>query len=418
MTSAYLLHEDHDVTVFEADHRIGGHTHTVPVDHDGRGYSVDTGFIVYNEWTYPNFIRLMNELGVATQPSNMGFSVRCEQSGYEYSSQYLYAQRRNWLRPRHHRMIGEILRFNRSAKAFVVQGDPALSLGEFLRAAGFSRHFEELYLAPMLAAIWSADPARVLDFPALHFLRFFENHGLLNAFDRPQWRVIQGGSHRYVEKLTAPYRDQIRLNCPVVSVDRLPGGVAVQTQAGKRELFDEVIFATHSDTTLQLLGTPTAQEKAILGAIPYTKNEVVLHTDTRLLPRTRRAWASWNYLVSPEGMGAARVTYNMNMLQGLDCPVTFCVSLNQTERIDPKKVLRRFIYEHPLFTEAGLGAQGRHHEISGVDRIHYCGAYWGYGFHEDGVKSALAVAKHFGKGWDYAQLPVSRRRAASSPHAA
>jgi len=417
MTAAYLLHEDHEITVYESEHRIGGHTHTVPVDYKGQRYWVDTGFIVYNEWTYPNFIHLLDRLGVATQPSTMGFSIRCARTGLEYSSQKLFAQRRNLLRLAHYQLIGEILRFNAAAYRFLEGNNHTALLEDFLSAENFSDHFQSHYLRPMLAAIWSADPARVFTFPARHLLSFFANHGLLNAFQRPQWRVIQGGSHRYMEKLTAPYRDRIRLATPVASVDRIGNEVSVRTAKGDRELYDHVILATHSDVSLGLLGEATPAEREILGALPYQRNEVVLHTDSSLLPREKRAWTSWNYYLPEAEKGLPSLTYNMNILQGIDAPLTFCVTLNQSEAIDPQKIIRRFSYDHPFFSLEGLAAQQRHAEISGVGGIHYCGAYWGYGFHEDGVNSALAVARYFGKGWDDAQLPLPRRRAASPLHA-
>jgi len=411
MTAAWLLHRDHDLTVFELEDRIGGHTHTVDVPLCGKTYAVDTGFIVYNERTYPNFIRMLDALGVATQPSTMSFSVRCERSGAEYSSQNLFAQRPRLLDAAHYGMIADILRFNRAGHALAQAGSD-MTLREFVERQRLGAAFRERYLIPMLAAIWSADPATVLDFPASHFLAFFRNHGLMNVFRRPQWRVIRGGSSRYAEKLSAPWRDRVRLNCPIESVTRLENEVLVTPRGGEAESFDSVIFATHSDTALRILADASADERAILGAIPYQRNEVVLHTDTTLLPRTRGAWASWNYRIPHAPDAAAKLTYNMNILQGLDAPETFCVTLNDTAAIDPAKILRTFVYDHPVYNAQAIAAQQRYGEISGKRGTYFCGAYWGYGFHEDGVNSALRVAAEFGKGLDDAELSVPRSGAA------
>lgn len=420
MTAAWLLHRDHEITVFEANARIGGHTHTVDVLSGGAHFAVDTGFIVFNEWTYPNFIALLTQLGVPSQASDMSFSVSCARTGLEYNPQMLaglFAQPRNAVRPSFYRMLGQIVRFMRQAKAFLRDGDPAISLEEFLDARHFGTDFREHFLIPMLSAIWSADPNNVMAYPAQHFLQFFANHGLLNLVQTPTWRVIQGGSSRYAERLTAPYADRIRLSTPVSAVWRGERGVWLKPKDGVPEHYDHVILAVHSDEALAMLPHATASEHAILGAIPYQANDVVLHTDASLLPKARRAWASWNYHVAQGVRPNATVTYHMNRLQGLKAPVEFCVTLNGTERIDPALILRRFTYRHPMFSSAGMAAQRRHAEISGVDGLHFCGAYWGYGFHEDGVNSALAVCKHFGKGIAHAQLPVHGTRAAPALHA-
>jgi predicted NAD/FAD-binding protein len=304
----------------------------------------------------------------------------------------LFAQRRNVVRPGFFRLVAEILRFFRAGQRFLAAspGDEE-SLAAFLDRHGFSLALRRYYLAPMLAAIWSADPARVFDFPARHFLAFFQNHGLLQATGGPTWRVVDGGSARYVEKLTAGFRQAIRTDAPVEAVWRDQGGVWVKTPGGVPEAYDQVIIAAHSDEALDMLASPTRAEREVLGAIPYQRNEVVLHTDTRLLPRTRRAWASWNVRVPEDARGAVSMTYDMNRLQGIhDAPETFCVTLNDTGAIDPRRVLRTFEYSHPVFSRESVAAQARHHEISGGG-IHFCGAYWGYGFHEDGVVSALRV---------------------------
>ena len=406
---AHRLHADHDITVFEAAAHIGGHTHTHTVEFDGERHEIDTGFIVYNDWTYPNFIALLTELGVESQPSAMSFSVRNEASGLEYNGttlNTLFAQRRNLLRPSFHRMIRDILRFNREAPALLAAMNE-LPLGEYLAAGRYSPQFTNDYLIPMGAAIWSTDPARMLAFPARYFVQFFHNHGMLSVDQRPQWHAICGGSARYVEKLVAPFRQRIRLNCPIESVRRLPDGVLVKPRGADTERYDQVFFASHSDQALALLTDATALEKSILGAIPYQANEAVLHTDTSLLPRARRAWAAWNYHVVNTTEGGATLTYNMNILQTLRSRHTFCVTLNHSARIAPGKIIQRITYHHPLYTPAGVAAQARQHEINGVNRSYFCGAYWRYGFHEDGVVSALNALKHFEQA-THAQRHLSR----------
>ena len=406
---AHRLHADHDITVFEAAAHIGGHTHTHTVEFDGERHEIDTGFIVYNDWTYPNFIALLTELGVESQPSAMSFSVRNEASGLEYNGttlNTLFAQRRNLLRPSFHRMIRDILRFNREAPALLAAMNE-LPLGEYLAAGRYSPQFTNDYLIPMGAAIWSTDPARMLAFPARYFVQFFHNHGMLSVDQRPQWHAICGGSARYVEKLVAPFRQRIRLNCPIESVRRLPDGVLVKPRGADTERYDQVFFASHSDQALALLTDATALEKSILGAIPYQANEAVLHTDTSLLPRARRAWAAWNYHVVNTTEGGATLTYNMNILQTLRSRHTFCVTLNHSARIAPGKIIQRITYHHPLYTPAGVAAQARQHEINGVNRSYFCGAYWRYGFHEDGVVSALNALKHFEQA-THAQCHLSR----------
>ncbi len=396
MTAAWRLHREHELTVFEAAARSGGHTNTVAVTIGGKDYAIDTGFIVFNDRTYPNFIQLLQELEVAAQPTTMSFSVRCDKTGLEYngaSLNTLFAQRRNLLRPSFHRMLRDILRFNREAPDVLAGAGSPLSLGDYLEQQRYSREFIDHYLIPMGAAIWSARPELMGSIPARYFVQFFHNHGLLSIDQRPHWRVVQGGSHRYVQRLVAPFRDRIRLACPVTWVRRSPGGVLIKPQEGGVERFDAVIIATHSDQALRLLVDPSERERAILGAIPYQENEVVLHTDTRLLPRRRRAWAAWTYHIPRQVQAPVAVTYNMNILQGLEAPETFCVSLNSNATIDPARILYRTVYHHPVYTPDAVAAQQRREEINGVNRTWYCGAYWGYGFHEDGVNSALAVVR-------------------------
>jgi len=330
----------------------------------------------------------------------MSFSVRNEATGLEYngtSLNSLFAQRRNLLRPSFWGMIRDILRFNRESLALLAPGRDDTGLGDFLSAGGYSREFIEHYIVPMGAAIWSTDPDSMLRFPARYFVRFFHNHGMLSVDKRPQWRVIAGGSARYVERLTAPYRDRIRLHTPVEWIRRLPGQVLVKARGLETERFDSVFIACHSDQALALLADPTPAERDVLGAIPYQRNVAILHTDSRLMPRTRRAWAAWNYHVLPDDRGRVALTYNMNILQTLEAPKPFLVTLNHGGAIDPEQVIARMEYDHPLYTPAGVAAQNRQREINGALNTYYCGAYWRFGFHEDGVVSALHALQHFGE---------------------
>lgn len=400
LVAAWVLCRKHAVTLFEADDRIGGHTNTIEFELNGERHAIDTGFIVYNERTYPNFTRLLDRLGVATQTSDMSFSVKCERSGLEYnghSLNTLFAQRSNLFRPRFWRMIRDILRFNREAVALLGQREDDTTLGTFLDQRGYSESFLRHYILPMGAAIWSTTEDRMLGFPAHFFVRFFHNHGFLSVDDRPTWRVIANGSRRYVEKLIVPFAERIRVATPVVAIERRADGVLVTARGESAESFDEVVIATHSDQALRMLADPSDAERAILGAIPYQENVALLHTDERLLPRRRLARAAWNYHL-PTGNSGARVslTYDMNVLQSLRTKRRFLVTLNREDAVDPSQVHRRIVYHHPLFTREGVAAQRRHGEISGVRRTHYCGAYWRYGFHEDGVVSAIAVARQFG----------------------
>ena len=401
LTCAYLLNRRHAITLFEAESWVGGHTHTVPVSLDGQHYAIDTGFIVFNDWTYPNFIHLLRQLGVRYQPTEMSFSVHDPRSGVEYNGNNLnslFAQRSNLLSPRFWGMLQDILRFNREALRDLEEGRIAadLTLGQYLQQHGYGQRFIDHYIVPMGAAIWSMSLEGMLGFPLQFFVRFFRNHGLLSVSDRPQWYVIEGGSSAYVEPLTRDFLQHIRSNCPVQRIERDASGVTVHSAAGS-ERFDKVVLACHSDQALALLAKPSEAEQQILGALPYAENDVVLHTDTRLLPRRPLAWASWNYRLGGPRQQPAAVTYNMNILQGIKAPHTFCVSLNQSEAIAPDKVLARFRYAHPQYSLAGMAAQARWEEIHGVQHSYYCGAYWANGFHEDGVVSALRVASAFGE---------------------
>jgi predicted NAD/FAD-binding protein len=397
LVCAHRLHPRHEVTVFEADSRIGGHVNTIGV---GAGIAVDTGFIVYNEHTYPIFTKLLAELGVDTQASDMSFGVACERTGLEWASRSLaavFADPRNLLRPSFLRMLRERPRLRREAHALLASRDEKLSLRDFLAGGRYGRGLIEHCMVPMGAAIWSAAPDRILDFPAVSFLRFFENHGLLSRRSGLRWRVIRGGSARYVEKLVAPLRGRILTGTPVTAVRRRGRGVDV-VACGRARRFERAILAVHSDQALALLDPATDAERRVLSAIRYQPNRVVLHTDRRAMPRRRRAWASWNYRVPRRARSQVRVTYHMNRLQRLEAPQDFFVTLNDDGTVDPSRVLHRIRYHHPVFDANAIAAQRGHAEIDGTGGVHFAGAYWGYGFHEDGVRSALAVCERLGAG--------------------
>lgn len=405
MAAGWYLSARHEVTLFEAASRLGGHTATVDVAVNGNDYAIDTGFIVFNDWTYPHFQRLLEALEVPAQPTEMSFSVHETERDFEYNGHTLsslFAQRRNLVSPEFYRLLREILRFNRKATQDLDQQRlaSAMTLGDYLDRNGYDEAFQRRYLLPMGAAIWSASLDDLRGFPLAFFVRFFRNHGLLSLTNRPQWYTVAGGSRAYIPALTAPYAERIRLNTPAVAITRDATGVTVTTAAGS-ERFDRVVLACHADQALALLADASPVEREVLSAMPYQDNEVVLHTDTRLLPRRRRTWASWNYrLDRRDARDAVSVTYNMNILQRLHAETTFCVTLNDSESVDPAQVLGRFTYAHPRFTLAGQAAQARHSEICGAaathGRTHFCGAYWRNGFHEDGVWSALRVARALG----------------------
>ena len=408
--AAYKLRDEHDITVFEAGSYIGGHTNTVDVYENGRQFAVDTGFIVFNDRTYPNFIRLLDEIGQPSQVSDMSFSVRADDGALEYcgsSLNTLFAQRSNLLRPSFYRMIRDILRFNKTALPSTQHLGEEDSLGEFLFDNGYSHEFVDNYLVPMAAAIWSAEPGSVLDMPVSFLVRFFDNHGLLTVNNRPIWRVIEGGSRQYVNKLVAGHRDRIRLNSPVESVRRVDDRIEVHTAEGGRELFDYAFLACHSDQALTMLDDATAIERDVLGAIGYQENEAVLHTDESLLPRRRNAWAAWNYHVPKDASKHVSVTYHMNRLQSLDAGKQYCVTLNADEHINPDKIIHRVQYQHPIYSRKAVAAQKRQAEVN-CERTFFCGAYWRNGFHEDGVVSALNAVEHFEQSVADGQLHLRR----------
>jgi len=409
--AAWRLSHEHSVTLYEAADYAGGHTATVDVEWGGRTHAVDTGFIVFNDWTYPNFIAMLRELGVAWQPSNMSFSLRCERTGLEYngtSLNSLFAQRRNALRPSFLRMIADILRFNARSKALLGSLDDSLTLGEYLDRGRYSRQFVEHYVVPMGRAIWSAEASTMLGFPARFFVEFFDRHGFLSVDQRPVWQTVCGGSREYVRALLKAARLDLRLSTPVESIRRLPNEVRLRTARGDVATYDHVFLACHSQQALQMLESPSAAETDVLQAFPYAANEVILHTDERLLPRRPLARAAWNYHLLADAQEPVALTYDMNVLQSLEAPVRFLVTLNNRAAIDPGKVLSTYQYDHPVYSPRAVAAQARHRELNGARRTYFCGAYWRSGFHEDGVVSAQAALAHFNEDLARAQLPVRR----------
>jgi uncharacterized protein len=411
LVAAHLLAREHEIVIYEAGSYAGGHTNTVRVDTAHHSYHVDTGFIVMNDRNYPNFTRLLRQLGVETQATNMSFSVKGEDENFEYAGtpRGLFCQPRNLLSPRFQRMIADLLRFNRELRRLLCREETGESLQDFLVRHRFSEVFIRRLIVPQVSAVWSADPRQVSSFPVRFLAEFFANHGMLGFRDRPLWSTVAGGSARYVEALTRPFHERIRLDSPVRSIVRSEDRVEVTAEdRGDRrggrwggrdtESFDQVVIATHSDQALALLSDPSERERAVLGAIPYQQNEAVLHTDSSLLPRRRFARAAWNFHLLREPKPLSTVTYHMNHLQRIQSPDRdFCVTLNRSESIDPDKIIRTIPYSHPVFTPAGVAAQAQHGAIGGLQtRTHYCGAYWGWGFHEDGVVSALRACEPFG----------------------
>ncbi|MEO5922823.1 MAG: FAD-dependent oxidoreductase [Bryobacteraceae bacterium] len=392
LSAAYYLSRRHEVHVFERDSRLGGHTNTVMVG----SIPVDTGFIVHNELTYPNFCRLMRELNVQTQPSDMSFAVTERGGAFEYSSRGLsgfFAQRSNLLSPSHYALLREIVRFNREAPA-ILNDEPDTTLGDFLEAGRYSRPFIDRYLIPMAGAVWSMAPELVPQFPIVTLIRFMQNHGMLGLNTHPQWKTIRGGSNTYLAPLTVPFRERIVKNAAITSVERSTTGATLHFQNAADQQFDEVVFACHGDQIQPMLAQPTVPEREILGCFTTTRNEACLHTDSTLLPRRPDARASWNYLLGDSRK--VTLTYHMNRLQSLNTTDDYCVTLNATDAIDPARILKTIPYEHPLYNREAIRAQQRWSEISGHNHTHFCGAYWFYGFHEDGVRSGMRVAEALG----------------------
>ncbi len=418
LVAAHLLHHEHEIVVYEAGSYAGGHANTVRVDTPVGSHHVDTGFVVMNDRNYPSFTLLLDRLGVARQPTHMSFSVKGEDQDFEYAGtpRGLFCQPRNLVSPRFQRMILDLLRFNRELRAMLAAAELAggevaghaeqtapdsESLEEFLARRRFSKVFIERLIVPQVAAVWSADPRQMRSFPVRFMAEFFANHGMLGFRDRPRWSTIKGGSARYVDALIAPFRERVRLHAPVRSITRYEDHVelvsARRDGEPSGERYDHVVIATHSDQALAMLSDPSTQEQRLLGAIPYQRNEAVLHTDSTLLPRRHAARAAWNYHLLREPKPLSTVTYYMNHLQRLQADRDFCVTLNRTEAIDPAKIIRTISYAHPVYTPAGVAAQSQHTSISSLaNRTHYCGAYWGSGFHEDGVVSAQRACEPFG----------------------
>jgi predicted NAD/FAD-binding protein len=407
LIAARLLATRHDVNLFEAGSYLGGHANTVDVTIEGERYSVDTGFMVFNNRTYPQFAKLLNRLGVASQPSDMSFSVSCERTGLEYQGSSLaglFAQRANLLRPNFYRLLGDILRFNKQAIASLGQLDNRLTLRELLRDWKLGDSFREHYLLPMTAAIWSCPTSSVLDFPALFLLEFMHNHGLLQIRDRPQWRTIPGGSRRYVEVLTAGMADRIHLNSAINRITREADQVVLEFHENE-QTFDAVVLAIHSDTSLRLLADADMNEHSVLSTFNYQPNQAVLHTDESWLPRREAAWASWNYRIAGIENPQVCVTYDLTRLQRVTSPKRLLVTLNPPRPIQSQHVLREFAYQHPVFSRESIEAQKKWNEINGRHRTYFCGAYWGHGFHEDGLFSGLRVAEKFGLGLEACTAP-------------
>jgi len=397
LTSAYILNKKHDITIYEKNDYIGGHTHTHKIPENNTTFNVDSGFIVYNENTYPNFIRLLDLLNVERQHSNMGFSVKTSYKDFEYSGNSIgsiFAKKSNMFNPYFLNMLKSILRFNKVSIKDLDKIDASTSLIEYLKSKRFSSYFIKYYIVPMAAAIWSTSPKMILKMPALFFIKFFNNHGLLQVKNRPQWWVIKNGSKQYIKKIINQFNGTINLNTPVIKVSRNENQVIIKTKTNS-DVFDAVIFATHSDQSLRLLQDYSDDEKNILSKIKYQKNTALIHTDTSILPKRKNAWSSWNYLLNKDD-DTVTLTYNMNILQSLNASKTYCVTINDCDLIDKDKIIKKINYEHPLFTKDTIESQNNKNLINGVNNTYFCGAYWGNGFHEDGVNSALDVCKHFG----------------------
>ncbi len=401
LSAAWLLSRQHEVVLFEAEARLGGHTHTHDVEQAGRRYRVDSGFIVHNAHNYPLLTRMFDELGVASQDTTMSFGAQMEATGLEYNATNLnglFCQRRNLISPAFLRMVREILRFYREAGALLKDPGPGPSLGDYLEQHGYSTLFREAHLIPMASALWSSPSATVLDFPAKYLVRFMDHHRMLQVDQRPQWRVVQGGSSSYVQALKSRWSVDVRLACPVQRITRDETGVTVKHVAGE-DRFDAIVVATHSDQALALLGDADALEREVLGAIPFQRNEVVLHTDRRLLPKNPKAWAAWNAFVPADPAAECSVSYCMNLLQRIDSPEPFVVTLNRSDAIDPAKVIARMNYQHPIYTHASVAAQGRREELNGRRNTWFAGAWWGFGFHEDGMRAGVEAAAGLGVTW-------------------
>ncbi|MDR3388092.1 MAG: FAD-dependent oxidoreductase [Rudaea sp.] len=401
MASAWLLSREHDVTLYEANDYLGGHTHTHDVEVASRKLAVDTGFIVFNPPHYPLLTKMFAELGVESQPTTMSFALKNERSGLEYNATNLsglFCQRRNLASPRFLRMLRDIGRFYREAPALLELADAGPTLGDYLAEHRYSDAFRDDHLVPMASALWSSPSAQILSFPVKYLARFMAHHQMLQISDRPQWRVVKGGSQSYVRALRARWKVRERIGCAVTAVRRSANGVLVDSDAVS-ERYDHAVLACHSDQALGLLADPGEHERDVLGRMKFQENDTVLHTDAAMLPRRRRAWAAWNALVPKDASEHCTVSYCMNLLQSLDSPAPILVTLNRSAQIAPEKILRRIRYHHPVYTQASVAAQERKAEIQGTRRTWFAGAYWGWGFHEDGMRSAVDVANGLGVRW-------------------
>ena len=398
LTAAHLLHQQHDITVYEAADYMGGHVNTIEVSEGHQSISVDTGFIVFNDWTYPHFEKILSDLNVHVQNSEMSFSAQCEVSGYEWSGNGLRGlifNKDNWSKHKSYQIFFDVLRFNKLSKEFLTSQESSLTLREFLADNQFSNAFINNYVVPMGAAIWSSEPEQINKFPAKSFLSFFDHHGLLNLKHRPQWKTIVGGSKQYVKELSRPFINKVHLSTPVENIKRVAQRVEIFARGRKPEYFDHVFIACHSDQALKLLEEPTADEKKVLESIRYQANTAILHTDESLMPTRKSAWSSWNYYVPEQGSSNVKLTYYMNRLQNLSANQDYFVTLNHDEKIDSKKVIKIINYMHPIFDHSAVEAQKRQNLINGTQNTWYCGAYWRNGFHEDGVWSSIQSIEQF-----------------------
>ena len=397
LTTAHLLSSKHNITLFEKNDYIGGHTHTHSIEEEGTIYNVDSGFIVYNENTYPNFIKLLDSLNVKRQHSSMGFSVKSYNKDFEYSGNSLsavFSKKSNLFNPYFLNMLRSIIRFNKNSVKDLETMNESTLLIDYLKSKNYSDYFINYYIIPMAASIWSTSPNFILEMPAIFFIRFFDNHGLLKITNRPQWWVIKNGSKQYVKKILDDFNGTIHLNTTINELKRESNKVYIKIN-NDTKIFDAVVLATHSDQSLSIIKDLSDNEKNVLGKIKYQKNTALIHTDTSILPKRKKAWSSWNYLLDKND-NKVILTYNMNILQSLKSKKTYCVTLNNTDMINENKIIKKITYHHPLFTKESVYAQSQKNLICGVNNTYFCGAYWGNGFHEDGVNSALDVCKKFG----------------------
>ena len=398
LTSAYILSKKHNVDIYDKNDYIGGHTHTHKLTDKSKTFNVDSGFIVYNENTYPNFIKLLNKLKVESQKTSMGFSVKSKHKDFEYSGNSLnsmFAQRSNIIKPKFITMVYNILKFNKKSKIDLEHMGPEINLEKYLFDNRFNKNFINNYIIPMGAAIWSTSPEMMLQMPATFFIRFFQNHGLLDVSNMHQWWVIKNGSKQYVKEIIKPFYESIYLDTPIDSIERKDNKVIIHFK-NQTKTYDCIVIGTHSNQALSLLKDPTKEEKSILNAIKYQKNIALIHHDESILPKRKLAWSSWNYLLDQNNYDKVSLTYNMNILQSLKSDRTFCVTLNNNFEINANKIIKEIVYHHPLFTKESVEAQNNKNRICGHNNTYFCGAYWGYGFHEDGVNSAIDVCKKFG----------------------